>query len=197
DLGLLLDSGTSVAHCPTVFVRRGIALETFGGYLRRGLTVGIGTDTFPHNMLEEVRSALYTARVVAGTQEDVSTAQGFHAATLGGAKLLGRTDIGRLAVGAKADVVLVDCRHPAMRPLRDPLRSLIYTAAERAVRDVFIDGRQVVENGRLKHVDVAASSEGLEAAQRRAEAGVEELDWAGRAHDELSPMTLPRRGRNA
>ncbi len=197
DLGVLLESGTSVAHCPTVFLRRGIALQTFGGYLRRGLNLGIGTDTFPHNMLEELRSALYTSRIVAGSPEDVSTAQGFHAATIGGANALGRTDIGRLAVGAKADVVLVDLAHAAMRPLRDPLRSLIYTAAERAVRQVFIDGRQVVDDGRTVTIDMTKAANGLEAAQRRAEDKVETLDWAGRAHDELSPIALPVRGRNA
>jgi cytosine/adenosine deaminase-related metal-dependent hydrolase len=197
DLGTLIERGTSVAHCPTVFLRRGIALQTFGGYLRRGVNVGIGTDTFPHNMIEEVRNALYTSRIVAQDPNDVSTAEGFHAATLGGARALGRDDIGRLAVGAKADIVLVDVGHPAMRPVRDPLKSLIYTAAERAVRHVFVDGRQVVEDGRLQTIDMAAAAAGLEAAQRRAEPKVEGLDWARRSHLELSPLALPVRGRNA
>ena len=47
DLGALIESGTSVAHCPVVFQRRGIAIQSVGGYLRRGLNIGIGTDTFP------------------------------------------------------------------------------------------------------------------------------------------------------
>ena len=51
------------------------------------------------------------------------------------------------AVGAKADIVLVDLKHPAMRPKREPLRSLLYLAAERAVRDVYVDGRLVVKYG--------------------------------------------------
>ncbi|PPR68636.1 MAG: 5'-deoxyadenosine deaminase, partial [Alphaproteobacteria bacterium MarineAlpha1_Bin1] len=63
------------------------------------------------------------------------------------ARGLRRNDIGRLAVGAKADIVLVDLKHPAMRPKREPLRSLLYVAAERAVRDVYVDGRLVVKYG--------------------------------------------------
>ncbi|MBY0363913.1 MAG: amidohydrolase family protein, partial [Phreatobacter sp.] len=53
DLQDLVDSGTTVAHCPTVFQRRGIALQTFGEYVRRGVNMAIGTDTYPHNMIEE------------------------------------------------------------------------------------------------------------------------------------------------
>ena len=56
-----------VAHCPTVFARRGIAMRDFGRYLRRGVTVGIGTDTYPHNMLSELRLAAYVARLQGGS----------------------------------------------------------------------------------------------------------------------------------
>jgi cytosine/adenosine deaminase-related metal-dependent hydrolase len=56
DLGLLADRGVTVAHCPTVFSWRGISLHTFGGYLRRGINMGIGTDTYPHNFLEDMHS---------------------------------------------------------------------------------------------------------------------------------------------
>ena len=53
-------------------------------------------------------------------------------------RLLRRPDLGRLAVGAKADFSLVDLTHPMMRPVRDPLRSLVYAAGSRAVRDVYV-----------------------------------------------------------
>ena len=52
----------------------------------------------------------------------------FHAATIGGAKALGRDDIGRIGVGAKADLVLLDLDAPGMRPVRDPLRSFFFSA---------------------------------------------------------------------
>src|SRR4029450_10639064 len=80
--------------------------------------------------------------------QTVSTADVFHAATVGGARALGRDDIGRLAPGMKADLVLVDLSDVSMRPLRDPLRSLVYTAAERAVRHVYVDGVKGVDDRR-------------------------------------------------
>jgi cytosine/adenosine deaminase-related metal-dependent hydrolase len=115
----------------------------------------------------------------------------FNAATLGGAKALGRKDIGRLAVGAKADIVLVDVTHASMRPLRDPVRSMIYSAAERAIRTVFVDGKKVVDGGKVLTMDLDAASVKLEAAQRRAEAGVKGLDWAKRDHMKISPLMFP------
>ena len=51
DLARLAATGTTVAHCPTVFARRGIAMRDFGRYLRAGVNMGVGTDTYPHNML--------------------------------------------------------------------------------------------------------------------------------------------------
>lgn len=191
DFALLQGSGAAVAHCPTVFQRRGIAMNTVGRYIRGGVPVGIGTDTYPHNMLEELRNALYLSRVISKNPYDLRTSDIFDAATLGGAAILGRDDIGRLAVGAKADLFLADISDPQMKPLRDPLRSLIYVAAERAVRDVFVDGHQVVRDGACLAFDLADATARLEAAQRRAEAAFTALDYAGRHHTQASPLTYP------
>ena len=191
DLPLLRDTGATVAHCPTVFMRRGIAMNTFGAYAREGINLGIGTDTYPHNFLEEMRSAFTISRAVAGTVEDVTTLDIFNAATLGGARALLRDDIGRLKVGAKADIVLVDIKHPSMMPMREPLRSLLYVAAERAVRDVYVDGQRVVHEQRAINIDYAAAAEALEEAQKRSMREVPRLDWAGRNADQLAPMVLP------
>lgn len=190
DLGRLAESGASVAHCPTVFARRGVTLRHLGDYLKAGVNVGIGTDSFPHNMIEEMRMAGLMARVAAETPAAVTTGQVFRCATLGGARLLGRTDIGRIDVGAQSDIVLVDLTHPMMRPTRDPLKSLINAAADRAVRHVFVGGRQVVENGKVLTMDYQAASAGMEESQRRALGGASKFDWAGRSIDELSPPSL-------
>ncbi len=190
DIGRLAETGTSLAHCPTVFGRRGVLLRDLGAYMAAGVNVGIGTDTFPHNMLEELRHAAVYARIAGESHATVTTGQVFRAATLGGAKLLGRDDIGRVAVGAEADLVMVDLAHPMMRPTRDPLKSLVNAAADRAVAHVFVQGRQVVANGKVLTMDYRAASEGLEEAQRRALAKASSLDWAGRSIDELSPPSL-------
>ena len=113
-----------------------------------------------------------------------------HAATVGGAKALGRDDIGLLAPGKKADLVVVDLAHPHMRPLHDPLRSLIYTAAERAVSDVYVDGRKVVEKGRVLGLDQEAALGRLQEAQARMLAATPENDYAGRPADAIVPLSL-------
>lgn len=189
DLDRLAASGAAVAHCPTVFQRRGMSLRSFGRYVRAGIPMGIGTDTYPHNMLEELRHALINSRLMSGNVFDLRTGDVFDAATTGGAAILGRDDIGRLAPGAKADLFLADVTHPAMRPVRDPLRSLIYVAAERAVTEVFVDGRPVVQDGRALAFDLPDALDRLEAAQRRAETAFTARDPKGRSHLQASPFS--------
>ena len=70
-------------------------------------------------------------------------------------------------MGAKAGIVLVGLKRPAMRPMREPLRSLLYVAADRAVRNVYVDGRLVVKNGHCLTIDLDAELTTLEAAQIR------------------------------
>jgi cytosine/adenosine deaminase-related metal-dependent hydrolase len=191
DLGLIADTGTSVAHCPSPFARYGQTLEDFGRYRRAGVNLGLGTDVAPHNLIEEMRLAAVLARVAAEDIRTVSTADLFHAATAGGAAALGRNDLGRLAPGMKADIVLVDLKNPFMMPARDPLRSLIYTAADRAITHVYIDGQKVVENRRVLTLDHLAALEALTEAQRRMENSSPQRDYKRRRAEEIVPLSLP------
>jgi cytosine/adenosine deaminase-related metal-dependent hydrolase len=191
DLQHMVDTGTSVAHCPTTFARYGQTLEDLGRYLRAGVNIGIGTDVSPHNMLEEMRNAAILARIAAEDIDTVRTADVFHAATVGGAKALMREDIGRLAPGMKADLVLVDLADVAMMPVRDPLRSLVYTAAERAVRDVYVDGVKVVADRKVLTLDRRDAAGRLQQAQERMIAAVPGHDYAQRTADAIAPLSLP------
>ena len=187
DFERLRDSGAAVAHCPTVFARRGMVMNSIGRYMNAGITVGIGTDTFPHNMLDEIRLVCYLARVFTMNYKMGTTRHAFEAATIGGAKILRRPDLGRLAPGAKADFSLVDMGHPYMQPSHEPVRSLIYSAGDRAIRHVYVDGAQVVKDGKVLTVDVEAATAGLVEAQRKRLATVSQRDWAGRTADQLAP----------
>ena len=191
DLSLIAESGATVAHCPTPFSRYGQTLEDFGRYLRAGVNMGLGTDCSPHNMLEEMRTAAILARIAAGDIATVGTADVFHAATAGGAMALGRDDLGRIAAGCKADLVLVDVSLPEMMPARDPLRSLVYTAAERAVRDVYVDGIRVVADHKVLTLDRPDAAGRLAEAQARMLAATPGRDWRGRSAEEISPLSLP------
>ena len=194
DLQRLAASGCSVAHCPTPFARYGHLMESFGDYARAGVNMAIGTDTIPHNMLEEIRKAGTFARIASRDIDNVSTAMMIRAATIGGATALGRDDIGRLSPGAKADLVLVDLHQPEMMPARDPLRSLIFHAADRAVKDVFVAGRQLVRDGQVLTLDHRDAGERLTEAQARMMARCPSRDYRGRTADEITPLSLPMGG---
>ncbi|WP_442504239.1 amidohydrolase family protein [Marinivivus vitaminiproducens] len=193
DLDRLADTGTRVAHCPTVFARRGITLRHLGRYIARGIGVSLGTDTYPHDMLSEMRLAAYLARTQAVTPRALTTTDLFNAVTVEAARALGHQDIGRLAAGCRADLVLVDLDHPLMLPAHDPLRALIYGADARVVQGVIVGGRRVVERGQVLTIDHASAAQRLRAAQERVAAAVPSRDWAGRTVDQIAPPTFASR----
>ncbi len=153
DLDLIAAGGSTVAHCPWVFARVGRALESYSVYRDRGVRMGLGTDIFPQNMLNEMRLGAVISKVincdsVAGTAADF-----FNSATVHGADALGRKDLGRIAVGAKADLVFINLESVRMSPVRDPIRNLVYAGTEEDVDRVVIDGRTVVEGGVVLGLD--------------------------------------------
>lgn len=191
DLERLASSRTSVAHCPVTFSRSGMVLQSLGRYRQAGVNVAIGTDSYPFNMLEEMRMAMICARIAGGSVFDVDTAAVFEAATLSGARALGRSDIGRIARGAKADFSLVDLKHPGMQPLHDPLRNLLHCAAERAVAAVYVDGACVMREDRPTLVDYDGALAELQAVQDFAVRRLEANDPRGRSAATLAPLSLP------
>ena len=190
DLDILAASGASLAHCPLTFSRWGYCLEDFGRYRDAGITLAMGNDTGPHNMLEEIRCAFTAARAMSHDPASIAMSDVFHAATVGGAAALKRDDIGRLAPGAKADLVLVDLTLPQMRPGRDPLRNLVFVAADRAVRDVYVDGRLVLSGGQPAHFDWAEAGADLAQAQRRIIDEIKGLEGEVPPLDEIATLSL-------
>jgi cytosine/adenosine deaminase-related metal-dependent hydrolase len=166
-------------------------LESFGGYLKAGVNMAIGTDTSPHNMLEEIRKASSLARIAARDIHAVTLADLLHAATIGGAAALLREDLGRIAAGAKADLVLIDLACMEMQPARDPLRSLVFHAADRAVREVFVDGHRVLAQGKVLGLDQAGAAARLCEAQQRMMAAVPQRDFRRRSAEDITPLSLP------
>lgn len=193
DLDRLAESGTFVAHCPTVFARRGITLRHLGRYLKRGVRVGIGTDTYPHDMLTEMRLAAYLARTQAVTPRALSTTDLFNAVTTTGATALRQADIGRLEAGCRADLVLVDLDHPMLQPVHDPIRNLLYAGDSRVIRSVYVNGRHVVDRGEVLSYDYPAAATRLREAQQRIVGQTTSLDWAGRPVDIIVPPTYQTR----
>ena len=193
DLKVIADSGAPVAYSPLKYLKLGIVMESFDKYLRAGINMGIGTDTFPKDILSDMRYAALASRLaeksfMAGHPRDV-----FNAATLGGAKMLGRDDLGRLEKGAKADITIVNLRDIAFGAVRDPIRSLVETAVSRDVRTVIVDGETLVDNGKYLRLN---EEELLEKVQTKGEQvwdSVSKWHWTGKSIDEVVPPAFKMR----
>ena len=193
DLKLLSESGASVAHCPWVFARRGVVMESLERYRRAGVNVGLGTDVAPQDIIQEMRWAMILARTVERDGEACPSLEMLNHVTVNGAKALGRDDLGRLAPGCKADLLVFDLRAPELAPVRDPIRALMYLLDGRDVRAAMVDGRVVLRDGRVLNVD---EEELRREAQRAAELVWERVPAIadGRCVEEIVPALLPRFG---
>jgi cytosine/adenosine deaminase-related metal-dependent hydrolase len=190
DLPLLADAGASVAHCSWVFNRRGLAMESFPAYQEAGVNLCLGTDTSPQSMLEALKWSAVVGKLMIRQTEKATAADVFNAATLNAAKMLHRDDLGRIAAGAKADLLFWDTGGMFMTPLRDPIKTLVYNAQAEDLTEVMIDGRWVMREGKVLGVDEAAVTANLQRAGERMWAAMQEADWGKRTSDELSPPSF-------
>jgi cytosine/adenosine deaminase-related metal-dependent hydrolase len=191
DVRIMADAGCAVAHAVWVFARRGVIMESFARYKAGGVTLSLGTDTNPQSVLEAMRWAAVCSKIAERNTEATTAADVFDAATLGGARALGRDDLGRIAPGAAADLVLWKGASWGMTPLRDPVKNIVYNATTEDVAAVWVGGRLVVERGRVLAADEAAILAALQAGGERMWPRMSGFDWSGRGADELSPPTYP------
>lgn len=193
DLKLIADAGATVAHSPLKYGKIGITLRSFQRYLDRGIRVSIGTDTFPRDIITELRYAALFCRIadenfMVGKPRDV-----YNAATVAPAAALGRDDIGRLAPGAKADLIIVNLDHLHAGAVLDPIKTLVECGSGRDVELVMVDGRVLVEEGRATAMDEEALLAQVSRLAREEWDEVPEWDWAGRRPEEIVPFSFPMR----
>lgn len=187
DLKIIADSGVSVAHSPLKYLKIGVSMESFDRYLKAGINVALGTDTFPKDIISEMRYAALVSRLVEKSFLAGHPRDAFNSATLGGAKLLGREDLGRLQRGAKADIVVVNLKDIAFGAIRDPIKGLVETGTSRDVQMVIVDGEVLVEGGRCLRVDEAMLMEKLQCRADEIWEGVPNWHWTGKGVDEVLP----------
>lgn len=190
DLPLIASTGASVGHCPNAYARRGLTMISFDRYRDAGVNVGLGTDTYPRDIIAELGWASTTNKLVEGNVSAAPASAVFNAATLSGARALGRDDLGRLAPGAKADLVIVDLDQPRIGVIRDPIQALVECASGEDVTTVVVDGRMAVEHGRVAGTD---GRELRDACQRAAEqywAAYQTWDYEGKTADERFPRSF-------
>lgn len=151
-------TGTGVAHCPCSNMRLGSGIAPIKAMRQAGVPVGLGVDGSASNdgaqMVGEARQALLLQRVAFGA-DAMSGREALEMATLGGAKVLGRDDIGALAPGMAADFVSFDLSQLDFAgALHDPVAALLFCASSKVANSV-INGKVVVRDGQLTTVDLA------------------------------------------
>ena len=191
DLQLIADAGSPVAHSPLPFARMGEALYSLPRYLDQGITVGIGCDIWPADIISEMRLAWLLGKQTNGTAERPTCHELFHAATVGSANALQRPDLGRLAAGAQADLVCVDLGGFHFGPVIDPVRSLILFGSGRDVDTVYVAGQPVVVAGQVLHADEARLRAAAPVIQRKLYEAAAARDPLGRTVESmLNPTGL-------
>ena len=160
DIDILRQTGCGICHCPSSNMRLGSGIAPIQRYLERGLTVGLGVDgsasNDSSNLLAEIRAALLLSRVTAAPDRPFLDPRAvLAAATVGGAKLLGRGDIGRLQPGHCADFIAFRLSRIELLPTEDPIAAIALCALTR-IDHSWVHGRQVVKDSELVGVDHAA-----------------------------------------
>ncbi len=156
-IGLFAATGTGIAHCPCSNMRLGSGIAPIGRLRGAGVPVGLGVDGSASNdsgaLLAEMRQAMLLQRVKHGAGA-MSARQALELATVGGARVLGRTDIGHIAPGMAADLAIFDLmRVEFAGALHDPVAALAFCGPVPALHTV-VNGCFVVRDGRLTTVEL-------------------------------------------
>jgi 5-methylthioadenosine/S-adenosylhomocysteine deaminase len=194
DLKLMGASGVTISHCPINIIRRARVLDNWKKYQEAGVNISIGSDTYPRDMIMNMRTASYMGKIMSHTYFAATAGEVFEAATLGGAKSVGRDDLGRLAPGAMADIIIIDLSgRDTLRygPVRDPVRSVIECGVGDDVETVIIDGKTCMQGGVIPGVDFSQIRADAQTASEAIWATLPEWDPLGRTAEEACPFCYP------
>ncbi|KFY30321.1 hypothetical protein V493_01998 [Pseudogymnoascus sp. VKM F-4281 (FW-2241)] len=175
DIQMLAETKTNVAHCPTSNAKLASGICRVPDLQKAGVNIGLGTDGAPCNntcdLLQEMKLAAIIHKSISFDPTAVPAEDVLEMATINGAKALGLADqIGSLEVGKKADFVAIDMRKIHLQPWFNPVSAVVYSATGRDVEMTVVDGRIVVQGGKLLTMN---EEEIMTEAQRRSKEVVE------------------------
>ncbi|WP_328512090.1 chlorohydrolase family protein [Streptomyces sp. NBC_00376] len=191
DLATLAAADVSVVHCPQTSLRYGQVLHSFGTYRRAGVNLCLGTDSFPPDLIRGMDLGVHLAKVADGRADAAPAEHYVEAATLGGARALGRTDLGRLEPGAQADLVafrLDDIRDGVQD---DPVRTFLLNGTARQATHSVVAGSPVMTDGRIPGIDPVNLRRRAQGLFDRMREAYSERDVLRRGARELFPPTFP------
>lgn len=187
DLEKIAAGGAHVSHSPFVFSRRGVQLEGIRRYEELGINITLGTDSYPQDMINEMRFASILGKLHEHDFRAAPVRSVVNAATINGAKALGRDDIGRLESGAKADLVVIDMARFGFGPMLDPVKSLVHIGSAADVTHVVVDGIVRVDERRLVKFDECALLDEVRANAAKVYGNFDKYDALGRSIGEFAP----------
>ncbi|PKM86314.1 MAG: hypothetical protein CVU85_08310 [Firmicutes bacterium HGW-Firmicutes-10] len=212
ELKKLAANGVTVIHTPIAEINYGAGLFSFAKYQSYGINLTIGTDAQPTDMIQNMRLAwdidrLCECRILFSRYGEDSTitdafqleqdypktsaAEIFNAVTINGAKALGRTDIGNLSVGAKADIIVVDLDDLSVGPYEDPIRTLLVSCVGNNVKHTIIDGITRMKDRVVIGIDEPALKKEAQRVFEKYLSLFQEYDAQGRPLSYFCPPSMP------
>ncbi|MBM7060836.1 TRZ/ATZ family hydrolase [Pseudomonas sp. UL073] len=158
DLAMLVESNSSVIHCPESNLKLASGFCPVERLWNAGVNVAVGTDGAASNndldLLGETRTAALLAKAVAGSATALDAHRALRMATLNGARALGLDEqTGSLELGKLADLVAFDLSRLAQQPVYDPVSQLIYASSRDCVQHLWVGGKQLLDHGQLTRLD--------------------------------------------
>jgi len=160
DMGILKSRGTGIAHCPSSNMKLASGIAPVTRMLELDLAVGLGPDgpagsNNDFNLFEEMDLAAKLQKVAKLDPQVVPATAALEMATIRGARALGlEKEIGSLEDGKRADLILVRLDRPNAVPLYDPISQMVYALKAGDVRDVMVEGKPLVRDGRILTLNV-------------------------------------------
>ncbi len=159
ELEAVAASGAHVIHCPESNLKLGSGFCPVSDLLDAGINVALGTDGAASNndldMLSEMRTAALLAKGVSRDPTTLPAHQALCMATINGARALGLEDTtGTITPGKCADLVAVDLDYANTLPTYDPVTQLVYSASRDQISDVWVNGEQMIRDGKLEAIDL-------------------------------------------
>ena len=194
DLELMGAHKCSISHCPINIARRARTLDNWQRYRDAGINISIGSDTYPRDMIMNMRTASLMGKIMGHDYFKAPAGEVFEAATLGGARSLGRDDLGRLSEGALADILIIDFSgRNSLRygPVRDPIKSLVECGVGDDIDTVIVNGRVCMENGVVPELDIAGLRSQAQLSGEHVWSTLQDWDPRGRTAEEASPWSFP------
>ncbi|MET3811327.1 chlorohydrolase family protein [Arthrobacter sp. UYEF3] len=191
DLQTLADANVSIVHCPLTSFRYGMVLDSFAAFREAGINLCLGTDSFPPDLIRGMDTGVHLAKLLGHRHDTAPAEHYFEAATLGGARALGRSDLGKLEAGAQADLVAFALDDIRDGVLDDPIRTLLLNGTARQATHSVVAGRHVMRDGAIPGIDVPALKADAQRLFEKMREAYSERDLQQRTPAQLFPPTFP------